>query len=354
MEVEAVARGTPGLVATVGELTPEPGAPNVIPGRARLSLDVRHADDAAALRRDRPPARARRRDRRGAPGRAWSGIRCTTRTPSAATPSSPRSWSRRCRPPARGRCASRAAPDTTPRCSRQSRRWRCCSCAVRAGSATTRPSRSPRRTWRWRSMRWDASWRAWPRGIPPHARRSMTSLSITAGSHEFTARMEEEKAPATCAAFLRLLPFEGKLIHVRWSGESCWIPMGDFETNLPFENHTSHPAPRRDPLVSGRVQRDRDPVPLRRLPLLVDRGTARGQPLPHGRGRCPASARAGPSGTVGGRAGGRVRSEGLAPSRPPAARGTFDMTYLSNVPLAAPASIQVGPRRQRGSACQSG
>ena len=71
----------------------------------------------------------------------------------------------------------------------------------------------------------------------------MTSLSITAGSHEFAARMEEEKAPATCAAFLRLLPFEGKLIHVRWSGESCWIPMGDFETNLPFENHTSHPAP---------------------------------------------------------------------------------------------------------------
>ncbi len=55
--------------------------------------------------------------------------------------------------------------------------------------------------------------------------------------------MEEEKAPKTCAAFRRLLPFEGKLIHVRWSGESCWVPMGELETNLPFENHTSHPAP---------------------------------------------------------------------------------------------------------------
>jgi hypothetical protein len=42
---------------------------------------------------------------------------------------------------------------------------------------------------------------------------------------------------------MRLLPFESRLIHVRWSGESCWIPMGDFETNLPFENHTSFPAP---------------------------------------------------------------------------------------------------------------
>jgi hypothetical protein len=71
----------------------------------------------------------------------------------------------------------------------------------------------------------------------------MTILKITAGPHEFSARMEEEKAPETCAAFQRLLPFENRLIHVRWSGESCWIPMGDFETNLPFENHTSHPAP---------------------------------------------------------------------------------------------------------------
>jgi hypothetical protein len=71
----------------------------------------------------------------------------------------------------------------------------------------------------------------------------MTTLRVDAGPFEFRARMEEESAPETCAAFLRLLPFESKLIHVRWSGESCWVPMGDFETNLRFENHTSHPAP---------------------------------------------------------------------------------------------------------------
>jgi allantoate deiminase len=43
---EARARATDGLVATVGELAVEPGASNVIPGRAMLSLDVRHLDDA--------------------------------------------------------------------------------------------------------------------------------------------------------------------------------------------------------------------------------------------------------------------------------------------------------------------
>ena len=46
LAVEAAGRGTPGLVATVGSLTALPGAPNVVPGAAVASLDVRHADDA--------------------------------------------------------------------------------------------------------------------------------------------------------------------------------------------------------------------------------------------------------------------------------------------------------------------
>jgi allantoate deiminase len=47
LAVEALARGAEGLVATVGEARVEPGAGNVIPGRVALSLDVRHAQDAA-------------------------------------------------------------------------------------------------------------------------------------------------------------------------------------------------------------------------------------------------------------------------------------------------------------------
>ena len=71
----------------------------------------------------------------------------------------------------------------------------------------------------------------------------MTMLSIKAGPYEFTARMEEELAPQTCAAFAMLLPFEQKVIHVRWSGESTWIPLGDLDLGVGYENHTSHPAP---------------------------------------------------------------------------------------------------------------
>ena len=72
---------------------------------------------------------------------------------------------------------------------------------------------------------------------------SETRLRITVGGQTFVARMEEAAAPKTCAAFLARLPFENKLIHVRWSGESCWIPLGDFAFGVGFENATSYPAP---------------------------------------------------------------------------------------------------------------
>ena len=71
----------------------------------------------------------------------------------------------------------------------------------------------------------------------------MTNLKITAGPHTFEARMEEELAPKTCAKFASLLPYKERIIHVRWSGEGCWIPLGDYDMGLGYENHTSFPAP---------------------------------------------------------------------------------------------------------------
>lgn len=68
-------------------------------------------------------------------------------------------------------------------------------------------------------------------------------LTIMAGPYAFTARLEEEAAPKTCAAFRARLPFRNKVIHVRWSGESMWIPLGDFDFGVPNENATSYPAP---------------------------------------------------------------------------------------------------------------
>jgi len=59
LAVETAMRDTPGLVATVGRIVAEPGALNVIPGRAIASLDVRHPDNATrAAAADRLRAQA--------------------------------------------------------------------------------------------------------------------------------------------------------------------------------------------------------------------------------------------------------------------------------------------------------
>ena len=70
-----------------------------------------------------------------------------------------------------------------------------------------------------------------------------TMLRITVGPLLFTARLEEQAAPRTCAAFERLLPFGNKLIQARWSGEAAWVPLGDLDVGLGVENATSYPAP---------------------------------------------------------------------------------------------------------------
>ena len=69
------------------------------------------------------------------------------------------------------------------------------------------------------------------------------TLRITAGPFTFGARFETASAPKTCAAFARLLPFRNKVVHVRWSGEAVWIPLGSLDLSLGYENPTSYPAP---------------------------------------------------------------------------------------------------------------
>jgi len=59
----------------------------------------------------------------------------------------------------------------------------------------------------------------------------------------FTAEFEEKRASKTVAAFRKLLPYKQKIVHCRWSGEGCWIPLGEFKLAVGFENHTSYPAP---------------------------------------------------------------------------------------------------------------
>ncbi|CAN7541697.1 DUF3830 family protein [Bosea sp. LjRoot9] len=81
----------------------------------------------------------------------------------------------------------------------------------------------------------------------------MTKLIVTAGPFTFEAKLELEAAPKTCAAFLRHMPFESKIVHVRWSGEGVWMPLGDLDFGVGYENHTSYPAPGQIILYPGGI-----------------------------------------------------------------------------------------------------
>jgi hypothetical protein len=71
----------------------------------------------------------------------------------------------------------------------------------------------------------------------------MSDVVIDIGGELFHAAFETAAAPRTVARVREMLPFSDRIIHVRWSGEACWIPMGERELGFGFENATSYPAP---------------------------------------------------------------------------------------------------------------
>ena len=49
------------------------------------------------------------------------------------------------------------------------------------------------------------------------------------------------------------LPFVSKIIHARWSGEAVWIPLGDLQFGVGFEDATSYPVPGQIILFPGGI-----------------------------------------------------------------------------------------------------
>ena len=81
----------------------------------------------------------------------------------------------------------------------------------------------------------------------------MTKIILRAGDFTFEGRLEEKLAPKTCAAFRQAMPFNSQMIHVRWSGEGVWLPLGDLDFGVDYENHTSYPAPGQVILYPGGI-----------------------------------------------------------------------------------------------------
>jgi hypothetical protein len=71
----------------------------------------------------------------------------------------------------------------------------------------------------------------------------VNGIRIVVAHLKFGARLEVERAPRTCAKFAAMMPLKTRLMQARWSGEAAWVPLGDLDLGLGYENHTSHPAP---------------------------------------------------------------------------------------------------------------
>ena len=79
-------------------------------------------------------------------------------------------------------------------------------------------------------------------------------VRITIGATIFSARIRRDLAPQSCARLEDLRPYQGKILHARWSGESCWSPLAASWLRgsiLPPENATSDPAPGQILLYAG-------------------------------------------------------------------------------------------------------
>ena len=68
-------------------------------------------------------------------------------------------------------------------------------------------------------------------------------MKIHIADQVFDAAFETDKSPATCAAFRQAMPFDSRIVHVRWSGEGVWIPLGDMDFAVGYEDATAYPSP---------------------------------------------------------------------------------------------------------------
>ena len=82
------------------------------------------------------------------------------------------------------------------------------------------------------------------------------SVSITIGAKVFFARLRHDLAPRSTMLLAQLLPYSGKLLQARWSGEAFWSPLGVVWPSgsiLAGENATGDPAVGQVLLYAGKM-----------------------------------------------------------------------------------------------------
>lgn len=106
--------------------------------------------------------------------------------------------------------------------------------------------------------------------------------SLTLGTARFRARLETGLAPQSCRALLALLPYQGTVLHARWSGEAAWSPLGDrwpAQAALPEEQATAEPPPGQLLLYAGPRSEPELLIPYGATRFACRAGGLRGNPV---------------------------------------------------------------------------
>jgi hypothetical protein len=73
----------------------------------------------------------------------------------------------------------------------------------------------------------------------------LPAIRMTIGGEIFHAGLRYDLAPRSCDRLVSLLPYQGSLIHARWSGQSCWSPLASVwpvGERLAPENAIAYPS----------------------------------------------------------------------------------------------------------------
>ena len=114
--------------------------------------------------------------------------------------------------------------------------------------------------------------------MPP----DLHSLTVTIGTERFTARLRRDVAPRSCEFLMGLLPYSGKVIHARWSGEALWSPLAAVappDLILPRENPGIEPRPGEILLYTGEVSEPELLIPYGTSRFACKAGALEGNPV---------------------------------------------------------------------------
>lgn len=117
---------------------------------------------------------------------------------------------------------------------------------------------------------------------PPLNTVKITALELEIGTVRLSATLRRDLAPHSCERLLSMLPYQGVVIHARWSGEALWSPLGaawPAGQHLPREHATNEPKAGNVLLYAGELSEPELLIPYGTTRFASKAGLLEGNPV---------------------------------------------------------------------------